>query len=88
MELMSKNYVFPDADDRSANAPSLLLEKKKVLGLYNQEHPEDEDMERVTQKVRNWVQEKAKKEGWSETENVGGGQILLKRTDLKSVHEE
>lgn len=85
---MAKKYVFPDPDDRSVNSPSVLLEKKKVLGLYNQEHPEEEDMERVTEKVQKWVDSEARNEGWNQTENVGGGQILLKRTDLKSAHQD
>lgn len=52
---MLRKYVFPDPNDRSKNDPCTIVDSKKVLGLYNQEHGDDEDMQKVTQKFRNGV---------------------------------
>ena len=31
-------YILPDPDDRSKNDPCIIMDTKKVLGLYNQSH--------------------------------------------------
>lgn len=41
---MAGQYVFPDPDDRSKNDPCIIVNNKKVLGIYNQAHPDEENM--------------------------------------------
>lgn len=74
---MPGKYVFPDPDDRSKNDPSIIVNSKKVLGIYNQEHEDEENMQKVTRKVQEWFASKASDAGW---DNVGfsGGQCILK----------
>lgn len=33
---MPRKYYFPDSKDRSANAPSVLVSKPQIIGLWNQ----------------------------------------------------
>lgn len=73
---MPRLYVFPDPDDRSKNDPSIIVSSKKVLGIYNQEHENDENMQKVTQKVQDWFTEKAKESGWDDV-RFSGGQCIL-----------
>jgi hypothetical protein len=79
---MPRKYVFPDPDDRSKNDPNTIVDSKKVLGIYNQEHGDDEDMQKVTQKVQDWFTEKAKTNGWDEI-SFSGGQCILKNNFSK-----
>ncbi len=69
-------YVLPDPDDRSKNDPCIILETKKVLGLYNQCHGDEEDMQKVTQKVQDWTVTEAKNSGWDEVKFIGSQCIL------------
>lgn len=48
---------------------------KKVLGLYNQSH-DDEEMQKVTPKVQEWTIAEAQKNGWDEARFIGS-QCLL-----------
>lgn len=73
---MSRKYVFPDPDDRSKNDPSIIVSSKKVLGIYNQEHEEEENMQKVTQKVQDWFTEASKKAKWDDV-RFSGGQCIL-----------
>lgn len=70
------HYIFPDPDDRSKNNPCFIVNTKKVLGIYNQEHPDDEDMQKVTPKVQEWFKNKATDYGWDEVK-FSGGQCIL-----------
>lgn len=72
---MPRKYVFPDPDDRSKNDPSIIVSSKKVLGIYNQEHEED-DMQKVTQKVQDWFKDEAIRIGWDDV-RFSGGQCIL-----------
>lgn len=76
---MSRKYVLPDPDDRSKNDPSIIVNSKKVLGIYNQEHTEEEDMQKVTQKVQDWFKAKAEEKGWNDI-RFSGGQCILEKT--------
>lgn len=53
-----------------------LLIQKRVLGLYNQDHPEEENMQKVTEKVQGWITDVAKEKGWDEVK-FSGGQCIL-----------
>lgn len=75
---MSRKYVFPDPNDRSKNDPSIIISSKKVLGIYNQEN-EDEEMQKVTQKVQDWFSKKSTDAGWDEV-SFSGGQCILKNS--------
>lgn len=70
------HYIFPDPDDRSKNNPCFIVNTKKVLGIYNQEHPDDEDMQKVTPKVQEWFKNEATDYGWDEAK-FSGGQCIL-----------
>lgn len=69
-------YVFPDPNDRSKNDPCVIVNNKKVLGLYNQAHPDEEDMQKVMDKVQEWTTNEAKRLGWDEVKFAGGQCIL------------
>lgn len=73
---MSRKYVLPDPDDRSKNDPSIIVSSKKVLGIYNQEHEDEENMQKVTQKVQEWFKDKAISNGWDDV-RFSGGQCIL-----------
>lgn len=73
---MAGQYVFPDPNDRSRNNPCIIVSNKKVLGIYNQAHPEDENMQKVTDKVQEWFKSEASKNGWDESKFAGGQCIL------------
>lgn len=73
---MSRPYAFPDPDDRSKNDPSIIVSSKKVLGIYNQEHDSEENMQKVTPKVQEWFKEKAVNAGWDDV-RFSGGQCIL-----------
>lgn len=77
---MARPYVFPDPNDRSKNDPSIIATSQQVLGLYNQEN--NDDMQRVTQKVQEWFINRAKEEGWDE-HTFSGNQCLLKNNFIK-----
>lgn len=79
---MAGQYVFPDPDDRSKNDPCIIVSNKKVLGMYNQAHPEEENMQKVTDKVQNWVKDVASNKGWDEVK-FAGGQCILENKFLK-----
>lgn len=64
-------YVFPDPNDRSKNDPCTIMDNKKVLGLYNQGHPEEEDMQKVMEKVQSWIINESKNQGWDEVKFTG-----------------
>ncbi len=73
---MARPFVFPDPKDRSVNSPTTIISSAQVLGNYNQEHP-DNKRERVTDVVKEWFQEQAKEEGWSESEFHGSDCLLV-----------
>lgn len=73
---MSRQYVFPDPNDRSKNNPCIIVNSKRVLGIYNQAHPEDENMQKVTDKVQEWFTNEAKEVGWDDSKFAGGQCIL------------
>ena len=73
---MARKYVFPDPDDRSKNNPCIIVDNDKVLGLYNQEQDVDNKMQKVTQKVQDWIKEQATELGWDNIKFAGGQCIL------------
>jgi hypothetical protein len=75
-------YVLPDPDDRSKNDPCIIMDTKKVLGLYNQDH-DDEEMQKVTPKVQEWITSQSKDNGWDEVKFAGGQCILENKFENK-----
>ena len=73
---MARKYEFPDPDDRSKNNPCDIMSSTKVLGLYNQDHESDEKMQKVTQKVQEWIKAQALDNGWDNVKFAGGQCIL------------
>mgnify|MGYP000247745191 CR=1 FL=1 len=74
---MARPYVFPDPDDRSKNEPCYIASSQQVLGLYNQDNEEGDEMQKVTKKVQDWFMDRAQKEGWDEF-TFSGNQCILK----------
>ena len=73
---MAGQYVFPDPNDRSKNDPCVIVDNKRVLGIYNQAHPEEENMQKVTDKVQEWFKKEAEERGWDNSKFAGGQCIL------------
>ena len=73
---MAGQYVFPDPNDRSKNDPCVIVDNKRVLGIYNQAHPEEENMQKVTDKVQEWFKDEAETRGWDNSKFAGGQCIL------------
>ena len=65
------------------NAPCIVVNNKKVLGIYNQSHPNEENMQKVIPKVQDWFKVKAVEIGWDELK-ISGGQCILEN-HLKKI---
>lgn len=78
---MARPYVFPDPNDRSKNDPSIIVSSQQVLGIYNQENTEGDEMQRVTKKVQEWFTNEAANQGWDDA-SFSGNQCIL-RNDFK-----
>lgn len=63
-------FRMPDPKDRSCNEPSIIASSVKVLGLYNQENPEDKK-ERVVDSVKEWYKDQALDDGWHDASFTG-----------------
>jgi len=61
---MARPFVFPDVNDRSINSPSVIVSPQQVLGNYNQSN--DDNRVQVTETVKGWFVEEAKKQGWTD----------------------
>lgn len=61
---MARPFVFPDVNDRSINSPSVIVSPQQVLGNFNQVN--GDNRVQVTDTVKNWFADEAKKAGWSE----------------------
>jgi len=68
--------AFPDPDDRSKNDPCVVVNNERVLRIYNQTHPDEENVTKVTDKVQDWFKNKAETVGWDEIKFIGGQCIL------------
>jgi hypothetical protein len=71
---MARPYVFPDVNDRSLNSPSVIVSPQQVLGNYNQSN--NDNRVQVTDVVKNWFADEAKKLGWSDA-TFHGNQCAL-----------
>lgn len=72
---MARPFVAPDPKDRSVNEPTRIVSAAQILGLYNQENPE-EKKERVVESVKEWYKKTMESEGWSDV-NFHGSQCVL-----------
>lgn len=79
---MSRPFVFPDPDDRSKNDPSTIVTSQQVIGIYNQYNVEGDEMQRVTDKVKEWFLAYSKEQGWDEA-TFAGNQCILKNNFSK-----
>ena len=75
-------YEFPDPKDRSVNDPHELVERERVLGLYNQANP-NEQARNFSEKVRTWFEAEAARNGWHSVQFVGDAAVLEARVELK-----
>lgn len=72
---MPRPFELPDPNDRSVNEPTAIMSSRQVLGLYNQENPEDKK-ERVVDSVKEWLVNYAKQASWATVEFSGSQAIL------------
>lgn len=79
---MPRPFVFPDPDDRSKNDPSIIVSSQQVIGIYNQYNTEGDEMQRVTDKVKDWFLTYSKEQGWDEM-TFAGNQCILKNNFTK-----
>jgi hypothetical protein len=84
---MARKFYFPDPNDRSANAPSVIVSKPQVIGIWNQEHPDDK-MERVTERVQTWFKERAKDYQWDEAHFSGNECQLRVNLTRRTIPDE
>lgn len=61
---MARPFVFPDVNDRSINSPSVIVSPQQVLGNFNQAN--QENRVQVTDTVKTWFVDEAKKQGWTD----------------------
>lgn len=83
---MARKYYFPDPNDRSANAPSVIVSKPQVIGLWNQANPTDK-MERVTEKVQTWFKDQAQMYQWDDAHFSGNECRLLANIKKRDIPE-
>lgn len=79
---MLRPFVFPDPDDRSKNDPSIIVTSQQVIGIYNQYNSEGDEMQRVTDKVKEWFLAYSKEQGWDES-TFASNQCILKNNFTK-----
>ena len=79
---MARPYVFPDVDDCSPNSPSMIVKSATILGLYKDRT--GEQMANVTEKVRTWFCDEAKKENWDEAVFSGNQCILSVKLEKRN----
>ena len=68
-------FEFPDPNDRSVNEPHVKLERREILGLYNQANP-DADAKNVSDTVKSWLVDEGKRQGFSSIQFVESTAIL------------
>ncbi len=66
---MPRLYEMPDPDDRTPNAPHVVVEFRYLLGLYNQVHP-DAEARSIGQEVKDWFRFEVAAAGWCRIEFV------------------
>lgn len=79
---MSRPFVLPDPDDRSKNEPCVIVSNQQVVGIYNQYNSDGDEMQKVTDKVKEWFVVYSKEQGWDEAD-FAGGQCILKNNFTK-----
>lgn len=72
---MPRPFLAPDPGYRSPNEPTTIVSSAQVLGLYNQEHPDDK-RERVSEHVKQWYVSEMTKLGWAAA-TFHGSQCVL-----------
>ncbi len=70
-------HEMPDPDDRSPNSPHIIVERKSVLGLYNQAHS-SKPAKVVSETVRKWFDGDATGIGWADTTWVDDNTVMLR----------
>ncbi len=75
MATAGRPFELPDPNDRSVNEPHAKLERREILGLYNQANP-GSDAKNVSETVKSWLTEEAKTNGWNTAEFIGNTAIL------------
>ena len=53
-----------------------------MIGIYNQYNPDGDEMQRVTDKVKEWFLTYSKEQGWDEAD-FAGNQCILKNNFIK-----
>lgn len=79
---MSRPFVLPDPNDRSKNEPCIIASSQQVIGIYNQYNSDGDEMQKVTDKVKEWFVAYSKEQGWDEAD-FAGNQCILKNNFTK-----
>lgn len=82
-----RKLQFPSPDEVTDKDPITFRNQAIALELYNQQHPNDDGAERLSQKVRQWYQATATSKGWAHvyfprdypTDNIAGV-VFIKST--------
>lgn len=82
---MARPFAFPDPNDRSPNEPSVIVSSTQVLGIYNQDSDDSNKMLRVTEKVQNWFEARAKDYKWDSTHFSGNQCLLAVKLDVREL---
>ncbi len=81
---MAGRHQFPDVNDRSANAPSVIASADKVLDLYNRYS--GQKAQRVSEAVRTWFTSTAiNRYGWTTAEFSGNQCVLMVDMGVRQV---
>lgn len=78
---MARPFQVPDPKDRSVNEPTQVISAAQVLGLYNQENP-DNKKERVVDSVKDWYKSRMLTVGWNGADFHGNQCVLTANVRL------
>lgn len=71
---MARPYIFPDVNDRSIDSPSVIVSPRQVLGNFNKIN--NENRVQVTDTVKKWFIDEAKRLYWTEAVFHGNQCVL------------
>jgi len=72
---VGRPFELPDPNDRSPNEQHTKLERREILGLYNQANT-GADAKNVSEVVKTWLIQEGNKNGWNSVNFVESTAIL------------
>lgn len=80
--MAGRPYVFSSPNDVTPANPKTVMTSEQIIGLYNQAHPGEAPMQRMTDKVKNWVVDEAKNKYNWDAAHIADNYCILERHDL------